>query len=434
MTVRLWHLAALLAVSTLLVAIGGVAATWWVADNEFRDVLDDDLENQTKLLAELLSRDKLGITAQDLEALLVETFEDDEEETLWVTVYGMEDGRRISNLDHNLPLESQSDGSVKRRHDGFDWHGYQERENTVVVQLLRRDDLYKEVQGEILEDIVTPALVGGAVNLLLLATLITLILKPLTRLASQLETRSADSLAPLILSTPMYEIRTLRDSLNNLMQGIDAVITRERQFANDVAHELRTPLTTLKLELASKSPDLPALKSEVDRLTRLIEQLLTLARLEAGQWQRRFDHLPLADICTRVVDRFRERFLAAGMILEARLSPADVAGDVTLLEILLQNLLRNALNHCPPGTRVEIEVENAINAIRLRVSDNGPGIADDTRRQMSQGFTRFDNKSEGLGLGLAICHRIAEVHGSSIQFLARQDGGRGLVVEVSFPT
>lgn len=433
MTVRLWHMAVLLAVTTLLAAIGGVAATWWVADNEFRDVLDDDLENQTKLLAELLSRDSLGITARDLEALLVETFEDDEEETLWVTVYDIERGRWISNLDHQLPLDSESDGSVKRQHDGFNWLGYQERESDVVVQILRRDDLYKDVQEEILEDIITPALVGGAVNLLLLAALITLILKPLTRLAGQLETRSADSLAPLMVSTPMHEIRTLRDSLNNLMKGIDAVITRERQFANDVAHELRTPLTTLKLELASKSPDLPTMKSEVDRLTRLVEQLLTLARLEGGQWQRRFDRLPLAGICTRVVDRFSEKFRAAGMILEMQLSPADVTGDPTLLEILLQNLLQNALNHCPPGTRVDVELQSTDNTARLRVSDNGPGIADQTRRQMSQGFTRLDNKSHGFGIGLAICHRIANVHGSTIQFLARHDGGPGLVVEIVFP-
>jgi two-component system sensor histidine kinase QseC len=434
MTLRLWHLAMLLAITTLLAAIGGVAATWWVADSEFRDVLDDDLENQTKLLAELLSRDRLQITAQDLEALLVETFEDDDEETLWVTVHHIASGRQISNLDHNQPLESERDGSVQRQHDGFNWHGYQEREGEVVVQLLRRDDLYKDVQEEILEDIITPALIGGAVNLLLLAVLIALILRPLTRLARQLETRSANSLAPLNVSTPMREIRTLRDSLNNLMKGIDAVVTRERQFASDVAHELRTPLTTLKLELASKAPDLPALKAEVDRLTRLVEQLLTLARLEGGQWQRRFDRLPLAGIYTRVVDRFREKFRAAGMILGTRLSPADVAGDPTLLEILLQNLLQNALNHCPPGTRVDVELQRTDNTTRLRVSDSGPGIADETRRQMSQGFTRLDSKSEGFGLGLAICHRIAEVHGSSIQFLARDDGRTGLVVEVGFPS
>ncbi|HSD70502.1 MAG TPA: ATP-binding protein [Woeseiaceae bacterium] len=432
MTFRLWHLALLLAVTTTLTTIGGVAATWWVADREFRDVLDDDLEAQTKLLAELLSRDKLRMTAQDLQSLLVETFEDDDEETLWVTVHDLTTGRRISNLDQVMPLAAQDDGSLHHRDDNFDWHGYQEREEDVVVQLLRRDDLYKEVQEEILEDIISPALVGGGINLLLLAVLILLILVPLTRLVRQLETRSADSLAPLSVSSPTREIRMLRDSLNNLMRGIDTVITRERRFASDVAHELRTPLTTLKLELASSTPDLPAMKSEVERLTRLIEQLLTLARLEGGQWRQRFDRLPLADICTRVIERFREKFLAAGMICDARLTSVEVAGDALLLEILLQNLLQNALNHCPSGTRVEVDLEKQGDTICLRVSDNGPGIPGDTRDRMSRGFTRLDSKSEGFGLGLAICHRIAEVHGAVIQYLAREDGRVGLVVEVSF--
>ncbi len=434
MTFRLWHLALLLAATTTLAAMGGVAATWWVADREFRDVLDDDLEVQTKMLAELLSRDHLRMTTQDLQELLFETFEDDDEETLWVTVHDMNTGQRISNIDQVMPLESQDDQSVIHHDGNFDWHGYQEREDDIVVQLLRRDDLYKEVQEDILEDIITPALIAGGINLLLLAVLIMLILAPLSRLARQLEARSADSLAPLSVSSPTREIRMLGHSLNTLMKGIDAVITRERRFASDVAHELRTPLTTLKLELASNAPDLPAMKSEVERLTRLIEQLLTLARLEGGQWQQRFERLSLADSCTRVIDRFREKFHAAGMTCDARLAPAEIAGDATLLEILLQNLLQNALNHCPSGSRVEVGLDKHGGAVRLRVSDTGPGIATETRRRMSQGFTRLDSKSEGFGLGLAICHRIAVVHGSSAQFLARADGSPGLVVEVSFPS
>ncbi|HEX7719951.1 MAG TPA: ATP-binding protein, partial [Woeseiaceae bacterium] len=72
--------------------------------------------------------------------------------------------------------------------------------------------------------------------------------------------------------------------------------------------------------------------------------------------------------------------------------------------------------------------------VRLRVSDTGPGIAADTRLQMAQGFKQLDSKSEGLGLGLAICHRIAEVHGAAISFPARADGGSGLVVELEFTT
>ncbi|MEX2125325.1 MAG: ATP-binding protein [Woeseia sp.] len=440
MTFRLSHLALLLALSIVVAAVGGIAATYKVADAEFRDVLDDDLESQSEFLAELLSAERELLDAKELRALLRDAFERDDEDTRWVSVYDSRSGRSASNMSHDLELESTGDRSVRRSFDGHNWTGYQSEEDDVVVQILRRDDLFLEVRKEILEDIVTPALVGGAVNLLLLGVLISFVTWPLTRLVRQLETRSANSLAPVELKTPAKEIRILRDALNRMMSGIDGVLQRERQFASDVAHELRTPLTTLKLELAGSEPDTRAIKEEVDRLARLVEQLLTLARLEQGQWRNQFQTVDLAALYGRVVDRFSEKFARAGMVLERELSPATVAGDTTLLDILLQNLLNNVLNHCPAGTAVDVRLERAVPQagapddvqFRLRVSDTGPGISEDTRRQMLRGFMRLDSKSEGFGLGLAICQKIADVHGAVLRFLSRDDGAPGLVVEVKF--
>jgi signal transduction histidine kinase len=432
MTIRLSHLAILLALSTLITAIGGVAATWWIADKEFRDVLGDDLENQSKLLAELVTSDGFNLTDRALEKQLADAFENDDEETLWVTVYNRRDGTFVSNLDHDLPLDGKDDGSIRLDYDGYSWHGYREEEDHFIVQLMRRDDLYAEVQGEILEDIITPALIGSGINLLLLALLIAFFLWPMTRLARQLETRSATSLEPIDVRTPAREIRLLRDSLNKLMKNVDSVLARERQFASDVAHELRTPLTTLKLELSGGDPDVAVVKSEVDRVSRLVEQLLTLARLEQGQWQQRFESVSLTDTVGRAVGRFAGKFRSAGMTLASRGSAFNIKGDATLLDMLVQNLLQNVLVHCPPGTHADVLLDGMPAGVRMRVSDNGPGIAGDTRRQMAQGFRQLDSKSEGLGMGLAICHRIAEVHGAAISFPAREDGGSGLVVEVIF--
>lgn len=445
MTFRLAHLALLLAVTIVVTAIGGVAATYRVADHEFRDILDEDLEIQSEFLAEFLSdRDRLP-DARDLQELLKDAFEPDEDEdTRWVSVYDTRTGLRVSNLPHDLPLESTADRSVERVFDGHTWRGYQSEEDDIVVQILRRQDLFLEVRKDILEDIVTPALIGGIVNLLLLAVLISFVTWPLTRLVRQLETRSADSLAPIELRTPAREILVLRDALNRMMSGVDSVLKRERAFASDVAHELRTPLTTLKLELAGPDPDTRAIRAEVDRLSRLVQQLLTLARLEQGQWRRQFEPVQLDSLFGRVVERFREKFAGAGMTLHSELSEATMEGDATLLDTLLQNLLNNVLNHCPAGTVAEVRLENTaqtvpdreertVGRLRLRVSDTGPGISGELRRQMSRGFKRLDSKSEGFGLGLAICRKIAEVHGASLQFLPREDGLPGLVVEVAFP-
>lgn len=432
MSFRLSHLALLLAFTIAAAAAGGVVATWYVADREFRDVLDDDLEMQSEFVAELLAAERDRLDARDLEELLRDTFEPDDEDTRWVTVYDTASGLRISNLPHDLPLEDDDDGSLRLRFGGYDWQGYQSEEDGIVVQILRRDDLYIEVRDDILEDIVTPALVGGGINLLLLGLLIALFIWPLSRLARQLERREPASLEPLTLRTPAREITVLRDALNRMMAGVARVLERERQFTSDVAHELRNPLTTLKLELADTDPDLRAMKEEVDRLSRLVEQLLTLARLEQGEWRKRFEDVDLAAVLAPVIARFEGRVPAAGMSLEAELAPARVRGDPTLLEILLENLLGNALRHCPAGTRIEVRLEGAAGGATLRVSDTGPGIPADRRTDMGRRFSRLDAKSAGLGLGLAICRRIADAHGANLAFKTREDGSRGLVVEVTF--
>jgi signal transduction histidine kinase len=267
---------------------------------------------------------------------------------------------------------------------------------------------------------------------LLLTTLIALTLRPLTKLARELEARSADSLELLTTATPAREIQVLRDSINGLIGGIDEVLKRERQFASDVAHELRTPLTTLKLELGSPAPDLPAIRDEVQRLARLVEELLTLARLEQGLGHSRFQRLALADLCTGVVEGLRARFAAGNMRLDSTLAQVDVDGDSTLLEILLRNLLRNVLDHCPDGTSASVTLERTDNRVRLRVADDGPGIPAATRTRMQAGFTRLDSRS-GSGLGLAICQRIVSTHGGEIHFDSATDRDRGLVVDVVLP-
>ncbi len=432
MNIRLSHVAALLALTMMVTAAVGVVATYREAGDELRDVLDDDLENQGRLLARLLVAESGGLSADSLGTLLRKTFRPDEEDTLWVSVYDVADGRFASNLAHDLPLADTRNGRLRRQFDGHDWEGYQRREGDLVVQLLRRTDQYGEVGQEILEEITMPVLVGSVVNLALLAGLIGLSLWPIARLAREIESRNADSLAPVVLPTRAAEIAVLRDTLNGMMSSVDTALKRERQFASDVAHELRTPLTTLKLELAGDAPDHKAMKSEVDRLARLVEQLLTLARLDQGRWQAGFAPVGLQALYAPEIERFTTRMEQAGMSLQSDLGAVTINGEATLLQVLLQNLLKNVLDHCPAGTRTFVRLYSPAGRAVLEVSDTGPGIAEPQRRQMGEGFRRLDSRSEGLGIGLTICQRIAQVHGASLEFLARDDGVPGLRVRVTF--
>lgn len=435
---RLRWLAAALAATLLVTSVAGVWATWRAASHGFEDILDDDLENQARLLARMLAGRPADTAAPDrLRALLSRLFDEDGDDALWVTVHDLRTRAAVSNLPATLPLADVSAERLRHRDArGREWRGHQQHAGELVVQLLRRGDLARSVRNDVLEDIAMPALAGSAAALLLLALFMWLGVRPLAVLSRQLADRDAGSLAPLTLRLAPREVAELRDAINQLFVRVDGVLARERRFAGDVAHELRTPLTTLKLALSEAEPDLPLLRDEVARMARVVEQLLVLARLEQGHWQQRFRSLALAGVCHSAVDDWQVRARQAGMLVRAGPPLSEVArpGDATLLRVLLDNLIGNALKHCPAGTVVTVALHAATarDGAMLTVSDDGPGIPAALRERMTARFERLDRKSEGLGLGLAICRQIADVHDATLVVEAGADG-RGLSVSLRFP-
>lgn len=434
MTIRLSRIAWLLALSTVLTGLCGVAATYLIAKKEYRELLDHDLETQSRLLSELLAADNESVSNGKLGRLLKEVFDDDsDEDTLWVNVYNLESGRLASNLRHELKPQHEDNRALSLEFDGHAWHGLQRRRGPLIVQVLRRDDYLEHAREEVFEDIATPVLAAGAINLLLLAVFIAMALVPVSRLGRQLETRNADSLTPLSIRTSTREVAVLRDTINRLIGSVDKVLQRERQFASDVAHELRTPLTTLRLELASDEPDLDTLSFEVERLTRLVSQMLTLARVERGHLRERFESLRLDALCAAEIGYLDAELEAAQVTVHKTLAAANVRGDEVLLAALIRNLVHNVVRHAGPATTMVVTVDQAAGAVRLSIEDSGPGIAPAERQRLNTGFSRLDSRSPGLGLGLAICRKIAEVHGASIMLMPRKNGESGLLVAVAFP-
>lgn len=432
MTFRLSRLAGILGGSLVVTALAVAFATYHEADDEIRDVLDEDLVGQSAMLAGIISAEEFAPAAPALTAVLQQAFPSDGEEALWVTVHDLDGGAPSSNFD--VPAIMSRPGRHRlTRAIGMDrWRGYQYQQGRWVVQLLRRDELLTDAREDIIEAILTPSLFGGAVNLALLALLMLALLRPLTRLLRELDSRQGDVLTPITLTTPALEIAQLRDTLNQLFAAIDGILQRERRFASDVAHELRTPLTTLKLELGNEPPALPVIKHQVDRIGRVVEQLLVLARLEQGRWQERLAAIDVTALAHGILDGLARNLERAGIELERRLAPLTVRAEPTLCGILLQNLVDNVIAHCPAGTHLTVELYDAGAYWLLAVSDDGPGIPPTQRAHMTERFARLDRKGEGLGLGLAICHQIAAVHGAELVFMAAREA-HGLRVEVRFP-
>lgn len=297
-----------------------------------------------------------------------------------------------------------------------------------------------EIAGKIAGQLLKPLLYALPALALLLVIAIGYALAPLRQLARDVAERDPDRLDPLPLESLPTEVAPLVTRLNSLFADIMRSLEYERRFTADAAHELRTPLAALKaqaqvalasVEDAERRHALTQILVGCDRATHLVVQLLTLARLDGGT-----PH-PMQNVALRQV---AEEVLAmsAGDAIERHcdlvLSDGDspVRGDPLLLEVLLRNLVDNALRH-GGATRIEVSIAQEGLRVVLTVSDNGCGIAAEHRERVQQRFYRGASAdSSGSGLGLSIVRRIAELHDGTLD-IGSPAAGNGVVVRLSLP-
>lgn len=246
-------------------------------------------------------------------------------------------------------------------------------------------------------------------------------LLPLRRLQQQLLQRPAQSLQPVALPQAPAELVPVVDALNGLLHRIGLLFEAERRFTADASHELRTPIAAIRAQaqVALAEPDaaqrqqaLLATLQGCDRATRLVEQLLTLSRLEAGE-KLASSPVDLAGLARQVAADIAMRSLAKDqqLALDAP-APAWVQGDAMLLQVLLRNLLDNAVRYSPPGARIDLSVQQQGAQVLLHLQDSGPGLTAAERARLGERFFRAGGQTEsGSGLGWSIVQRIAQVLG-----------------------
>lgn len=268
-------------------------------------------------------------------------------------------------------------------------------------------------------------------------------LRPLDAISRAVGRRRPDALAPIEEAGLPAELRPLGASLNGLLSRLSDALSVQRRFTADAAHELRTPLAalTLQLDLARRagSPgelaaSLADLEAGVARASHVVEQLMTLARVEpealAAQ-KSRCDVVAIAkDVIVARAALAERKGIDLGL---ARAEPASVDGDAASLGILLSNLVDNALRYTPAGGRIDVSVGQANGTTCLSVADTGPGIPAAERERVFDRFYRGTTAdAPGSGLGLSIVKRIADAHGATIALDAPHEGS-GLVATVRFP-
>lgn len=259
-------------------------------------------------------------------------------------------------------------------------------------------------------------------------------LAPLRGLAAELRARDARSIAPLSETGLPEELTPMVRALNALLARLERAIALQRDFVADAAHELRTPLTALRLQLrlAERATDegerdaaFGDLSRGLARATRLVQQLLTLARHEPGaEAAIAREPVDLAALAREAVADAAA--FADEQVVELRLLDADarVSGDRAALAVLLGNLIDNALRYTPTGGHVEVEVRTEPGAVVLVVRDDGPGIPDADLERVADRFYRVPGTTPtGSGLGLAIVDGIAREHDAELEFANRDGGG-----------
>jgi two-component system sensor histidine kinase QseC len=366
-------------------------------------------------------------------------------------VWHADDGRMrrlVTSAGHAGFSTELEAGFGEGRHQGAHWRFYavqdDDAEYRVVVGQAHaaRQTLARDMSLSLL----LPALLALPLMALAVWVVVGRAVQPVERLALRVGGLDPQSLRALDETDVLpNEIAPLRAALNALVRRVNVAFDNERRFTADAAHELRTPLAALKVQaqvaLRAQVADaqrhaLLQVIAAVDRMAHLVEQLLTLARVDP---ERTSDVAPLdpGEIIEAACRDFAPQAKQKRQHLHAAIASAcTIAANAGWLQIALRNLVDNAVRYAGDEAHIEVRLAENEAGCSITVADDGPGVPAAARARLSERFVRGDVDEEGCGLGLSIVSRIAALLHAELEFgdgLPRADGGHGLAVTLRFP-
>jgi two-component system OmpR family sensor kinase len=315
---------------------------------------------------------------------------------------------------------------------------------TQTLQVAQDMAVRRNMAGNMALRTVGPIAVMMPVLMLVVWLVVSGSLKPVARVRTQVAARQADDLSPVSEAGLPDEVLPLVQELNLLFGRVKTAFDAQQHFVADAAHELRTPLAALKLQALSleraesseaRGVAIGRLTAGIERATRLVEQLLVLARQEASDVSGASDErVNLADLARRAVADMAGAAQAKGVDLGLQQGDeATVTGRGDALMILMRNLADNAIKYTPEGGTIDVSVSTQDDGAVLVVEDSGPGIPAEERERVFDRFYRIaGSEAGGSGLGLAIIKAIAERHGAQLTLDSSTHLG-GLRVTIRFP-
>jgi signal transduction histidine kinase len=410
-----------------LVGLGASGATWLTVHKEANDLFDRQLEQTALTLRDQTFSGPAGLADADYDFIV----------QVWDPA-----GSRIYLSDRSVLLPQSAAGFETVSVDGQDWRVYTLSQQDKTIQVAAPLSLRLDRASAMALRILVPIAAVIPLFALLIWGLVGHELRPLERIARAIRSRAPSSLEPLPASDLPEEVRPMVTELNALLGRLREAIDTQKRFTADAAHELRTPLTALTLQIQllerAQSPDemreaTGSLRAGAKRASHLVEQLLTMARLEPQAAAEATSAVALPEVAAEIVAELEPLAEAKGVALHlARAGPAPVLGQPLALRILARNIVENAVRYTPPGGTVRVDTWTEDGSAVLQVTDSGPGIPVEERERVFDRFYRVPGTGvQGSGLGLAIVRQIAEAHRARIE-LGEPEQGAGLRVTVRF--
>ncbi len=327
---------------------------------------------------------------------------------------------------------------------GSEWRVFSlvDPETRMIVQVGERLSQLEQLQDFIAQRILFPVVIATPLLAWLIWYGVGRAMRPLWSIARRVADLGPNHLEPLETRGVALEAKPLVDALNTLLNRLEEAFENERRFTADAAHELRTPLAALRTQVqvalredddARRRAALQQVIHGVDRATHLVHQLLVLARIDPESWD---PDEGCFDLCELIAERMaarageaHEKGIEIGLACDA---PVTVCGARDMFDILVSNLINNAIKYTPEGGTVEVRVERLGDEILLKVADSGPGIPVEDRERVFERFYRRERGHvPGSGLGLSIVKRIADIQSARIELGESELGG--LLVTVHLP-
>jgi two-component system sensor histidine kinase QseC len=349
---------------------------------------------------------------------------------------------------HDAPLVPMSDGKVGFQNTFIDdqaWRVFTYIDNhTKNIYIVAENSSQQQVLKNALAiNNIIIILISIPLMSILIWFIVNQSLGRLSAVTNEISQRAPTYLEPVNQEHAPIEVQPLIKAINKLFKQLKQAFEREQRFAADAAHELRTPMAAIKTQTqvamhAQSKTDLNESLSKilagVDRSSHVVQQLLTLSRLNPGSSMDQHKSVNLITIIKEIISELVPLAIENDAELEFIYDQENISilGNVSSLGILARNLIDNAIRYTPTNGKVKVEIEDHKKFVIFRVSDNGPGIPEKLRSRVFERFFRvLGTQKPGSGLGLAIVQQISNLHHAELT-LGKPKTGTGLVVEIKF--